>query len=72
MLEFRKWLQEDAGQVVGTYYNDELLQSRVKSKSLATVNKPDMSNDKAKCKFLGVCNDKKTKDKVNKFVPEEL
>jgi hypothetical protein len=72
MLHFKKWLQEDAGEVVGTYYNDELLQSRVRSKSLATVNKPDLSGDRAKCKFLGICDNKKAKDKVNKFVPEEL
>lgn len=72
MKSFSAWLKEDAGEVVGTYYNDELLQSRVGSKSLARVNSPEMSNDVAKCNFLGDCPNKKGKKKLNKHKPVEL
>lgn len=72
MISFKRWLAEDAGETVGTKYNDVIMQSRVKSNHVATENKPEMSDDKAKCKFLGLCGTKKQISSNLKRLPQEL
>lgn len=75
MLNFKFWLQEDAGEVGGTYQNDELLQSRVDSKRLARVNMKDVSPNNAECNFLGFCpkhHKKRHGHRVNRDIPEEV
>ena len=72
MITFIQWHSEDAGETVSTYYNDELLQSRVKSKSLAVVNKPDMTLNRAERNFLGPRPKKRHSYRVNRDRPEEI
>lgn len=72
MMLFKQWLKEDAGETVGTYYNDELLQSRVKSKSLAKVNEPEMTSGHAERNFLRGGKRKTHAYRVNKDKLEEV
>lgn len=72
MRTFLQWLNEDAGETVSTYYNDELLQSRVRSKSLATVNKPEMTSGHAERNFLGPRSKKRHAHRVHRDRPEEV
>lgn len=64
MRTFRQWLESEAGQVTGNYQNDELMQSMVGSKYLATVNSKVKVPKTANCLFLGDC-PKGPKPKVN-------
>jgi hypothetical protein len=73
MLSFKIWLQEDAGETVGTYQNDELLQSAgINSKRLAKVAPKELSPNNAECNFLGRCEKKRHGYRVNKDIPEEV
>ena len=70
MLTFKQWLSEYAGMTSTTFTNDELLQTAVNSKYLATVNTKVKVPKSAECKFLGLC-PKNAKAKVN-ILPVEV
>lgn len=72
MKTFVQWLNEDAGETVSTYYNDELLQSRVNSKSLARVNQKDMTTGHAERNFLTGRSKKRHAHRVHRDRPEEV
>lgn len=68
MMSFREWLAEQAGQVVGTNFNDAPFQEKgVRSKYVAPGAVPEESGLNPDCQYLGVgCGKKKRREFINK------